>query len=185
MKRRLRVSEMAKAKSWAHHLVQRDDWLVIDVETTGLGPTAEIVELALVGTRGNTLLDAVVRPRTSLVSAASQVHGLSTDILCSAASFEQIYGTLTAILTGRTAVAYNADFDHQALDYTSRIAGLPQIACVWDCAMVRYQQWRGFNASLATVCEIESIGAPGSRHRALPDAQVVWHLIRRMAGESS
>ena len=27
--------------------------------------------------------------------------------------------------------------------------------------------------------------APGSRHRALPDAQVVGHLIRRMAGESS
>ena len=45
---------MAEAKSWAHHLVQRDDWLVIDVETTGLDGNAEIVEAAVVGPRGDT-----------------------------------------------------------------------------------------------------------------------------------
>jgi len=99
---------MAKAKTWAHHLVQRNDWLVIDVETTGLGAHAEIV-----------------------------------------------------------------------------IAGLPPVVCTWECAMTRYEQWRGFHASLDTACEVESIVVDGTRHRALPDATLVWRLIQRMAGRSA
>ena len=184
MKRRLRVSEMAKAKSWAHHLVQRDDWLVVDVETTSLGTTAEIVEVALVGARGDTLLDAMVRPRTAPAPGASRLHGLSADILRRASRFEEIYGILTDLLNGRTVVAYNATFDLQAMNHTCYVARLAPISCTWECAMVRYEQWRGFHASLATACEVESIVTAAPRHRALPDAQLVWRLIRRMAGES-
>ena len=185
MKRHSRVSETAKAKSWAHHLVQRDDWLVIDVETTDLGTNAEIVEVALVGSRGDTLLDVVVRPRTAPTPGASRVHGLSADILCRASPFESIYGILVDLLTGRTVVAYNATFDLQAVNHTCHIAGLAPIGCTWECAMRRYEQWRGFHASLATACEVESIVVEAPRHRALPDAQLVWRLIRRMAGRSA
>ena len=184
MKGRTRVSEMAKAKSWAHHLVQRDDWLVVDVETTGIGNNAEIVEVALVGARGDTLLDAIVRPRTAPSPGASRLHGLSADILGRAPRFDEIYGNLTDLLTGQTVVAYNAKFDLQAIEHTCHIAGLSPISCKWECAMVRYEQWRGFHASLATACEVESIITTAPRHRALPDAQLVWRLIRRMAGES-
>ena len=184
MKRRSRAFETASAKTWAHHLVQRDNWLVIDVETTGLGTNAEIVEAAIVSARGDALLDTVVRPRTPPEPGATRVHGLDADTLRSAVPFEQIYGTIADLLTGRTAVAYNAPFDRQVLSHTCSIAGLPQIGCVWDCAMLRYQQWRGFHASLATACEVESIVASAPRHRALPDALLVWRLIRRMAAES-
>ena len=184
MKRRSRASDMAVAKSWAHHLVQRDDWLVIDLETTGLGNSAEIVEAAIVGARGDTLLDEVVRPRTPSEPGASRVHGLSADILRSAVPFEHVYPILVEFLTGRTAVAYNAAFDQHVLNHTCGIAGLPRIGCAWDCAMLRYEQWRGFHASLATACEVESIVTASPRHRALPDAQLVWRLTRRMAGES-
>lgn len=176
---------MAEAKSWARHLVRRDDWLVIDVETTGLGENAEIVEAAVVGPGGDTLLDAVIRPRTPPDPAASRVHGLSADALLSADPYEHVHGSLEALLTGRLVVAYNVAFDRQALNHTCQVAGLPPIGCTWDCAMLRYEQWRGFHASLATACEVESIAVPASRHRALPDARLVWHLIRRMAGEPS
>lgn len=163
--------------------MQRDDWLVVDVETTGLSANAELVEVAVVGDTGETLLDAVVRPRTPPDAAASRLHGLSADALRSHVRFEQIHGTLTHLLTGRTVIAYNAKFDQHVMDHTCHVAGLPRIDCTWECAMFRYEQWRGFHASLATACEIESIVDTASRHRALPDAQVVRSLIRRMAGE--
>ena len=175
---------MAEAKIWAHHLVQRDDWLVIDVETTGVDENAEIVEAAVVGPGGDTLFDAVIRPREPPDPAASWVHGLSAEALHSADPYELVHGVLKALLTGRLVVAYNAAFDRQALNHTCQMAGLPPIGCTWDCAMLRYEQWRGFHASLATVCEVESIDVPAPRHRALPDARLVWQLIRRMAGES-
>ena len=75
MKKRSRASETAAAKTWAHHLMQRDDWLVIDVETTGLGLEAEVVEAAIIGNRGDTLFDAMVRPHAPPEPKASKVHG--------------------------------------------------------------------------------------------------------------
>ena len=185
MIRHSRVSEMAKAKTWAHHLVQRDDWLVMDVETTGLGTQAEIVEVALVGGGGQTLLDVMVRPRMAPDSGASRVHGLSADMLCRASPFKEVYGSLADLLTGRAVIAYNAAFDRHTLNNTCRISEVPPISCTWECAMARYEQWRGFRASLDTACEVESIVAEARRHRALPDAQLVWRLIRRMAGYSA
>ena len=185
MKRRLRAFETATAKTWAHHLMRRDDWLVIDVETTGLGLEAEVVEAAIIGSRGDTLLDTMVRPDAPPEPQAARVHGLDVEALRDQPRFGQIYGKLVELLTRRTVVAYNADFDRHVLAHTCRAAGLSEIECTWECAMLRYEQWRGFRASLATVCEVESIVAAGRRHRALPDARLVWNLIRRMAGESA
>ena len=74
--------------------MQRDDWLVMDVETTGLGPEAEVVEAAIIGNRGDTLFDAVVRPRTPPEPQASKVHGLHGDVLRNQPRFEQVYGRL-------------------------------------------------------------------------------------------
>lgn len=185
MKRQSRASEMANAKSWAHRLVQRKNWLVIDVETTGLGRQAEIIEVALVGHRGQTVLDVIVRPRTAPDAGSSRVHGISADVLRRASSFEEIYRCLMDRLTGRTVVAYNAAFDSHALNNTCRMTGLRPISCTWECAMARYNQFRGFRASLDTACEVESIVVDGVRHRALLDAQLVWRLIRRIAGYSA
>ena len=183
--RHSRVCEMATARTWAHRLVQRDNWVVIDTETTGLGTSAEVVEVAIVGARGNTLLNSLVRPRIPPEPKASRVHGLNSDALSHAAPFEAVYPTLVERLRHRMVVAYNAAFDQYALDHTCRIAGLPRIGCTWACAMLRYEQWRGFRASLTTACEVESIATAPRHHRALQDAQHVWRLIRRMAGEPS
>ncbi len=185
MRKRSRAFPTAAAKTWAHHLMQRDDWLVFDAETTGLGLEAEVVETAIIGSRGDILLDTLVRPRTPPEPQASKVHGLDAQALRDQPRFGQIYEGLTELLNRRTVVAYHAEFDRQVLAQTCRISGLPQIDCAWECAMLRYEQWRGFRASLATVCEVESIVASGPRHRALPDARLVWNLIRRMAGVSA
>ena len=185
MKRRSRAFETATARAWARRLMQRDDWLVLDVETTGLSTNAELVEVAVVSDTGETLLDAVVRPRTAPEPGASRVHGLSADALRNHAPFEQIHGMVVQLLTRRIVIAYNAAFDQHVVDHTCQVAGLPRIDCTWECAMLRYEQWRGFRASLATACEIESIVGIEPRHRALPDARVVWSLIRHMAGEPS
>lgn len=183
--RHSRGSDMAKAKTWAHHLVQQDNWVAIDVETTGLGTNAEVVEVAIVSASGDTLLDSLVRPHTRPEPAASRLHGLYSEELRDAPPFEQVHLVLVALLRRPIAVAYNAAFDQHALNYSCAIAGLPQIGCTWACAMLRYEQWRGFRASLATACEVEGVSSTGQHHRALSDAQHVWRLVRRMAGEPS
>ena len=183
MKRLSRVCETTKATVWARRLMQRDDWVVIDLETTGLDANAELVEAAILSHSGETLLDAVVHPRTLPEPGASRVHGLYPDMLRNHVRFERIYGTLAQLLADRIVVSYNAAFDRNVLNHMCRVTAAPRIDCYWECAMIRYEQWRGFRASLATACEIESISPPPARHRALPDARLVWNLIRHMAGE--
>jgi DNA polymerase-3 subunit epsilon len=182
MRRRSSGCDAAKAQIWARGLVQREDWLVFDVETTGLEDSAEIVEVGAVGPLGETILDLLVKPKCPVDYLSSPIHGLEAAKLEQAPSFETVYALVSRKLCGHRVIAYNAEFDQRVLDNACRKAGFHPVSCVWDCAMARYEQWRGFRASLANACEIEGI-ATLQRHRALPDALLVWQLLRKMAGE--
>ena len=58
-------------------LLDRTDALIVDCETTGLGPRAEIVELAAVDTTGVLRFAAPVMPQSRISSDASDIHGLT------------------------------------------------------------------------------------------------------------
>jgi len=156
---------------------------VLDLETTGLAPDAEPVEVAVVGPCGDRLVDTLVRPRCKIEAGAARVHGIDEDALAAAPAFAELYPDLQEMLRGRLVVAYLAAFDRAILDHICRSLGLPPFAVQWDCAHARYAAWRGFPASLSTACEIEGL-APAARHRAAPDARRVWELIMRMAGHA-
>jgi DNA polymerase-3 subunit epsilon len=170
-----------EAQTWARRLVQREDWLAVDVETTGLDESAEIVEIGAVGPRGEAILDLLVRPSLEPDHSSTRIHGLDAKVLNHAPCFEDIYSVVNRVLTSRYVISYNAEFDRRVLDSVCWRMGLDPIDCDWECAMARYEQWRGFRSSLTTACEIEGIFAT-QRHRALPDALVVWRLVLKMAG---
>ena len=159
---------------------------MLDLETTGLGPGAEPVEVGVVGPRGDRLVDTLVRPECKVEAGAARVHGLDDEALAAAPGFAELYPELEGILRGRVVVAYAAAFDRAIMEHACRSRGLPPLAVQWDCAHARYAAWRGFPASLSMACEIEGL-APARRHRAAchraaPDARRVWELIQRMAG---
>ena len=161
--------------------MQREDWVVIDVETTGLDQRAEIVEVAAISPRGEALLNHLVHPRCALHESMVRIHGLDEKVLASAPFFEELYSAMYLVLTGRCAIAYNAEFDRWALDTACFKAGVAPLDCSWECALTWYQRWRGFRPSLATACEVEGITI-SKLHRALPDALLVWRLLQKMAG---
>jgi DNA polymerase III epsilon subunit-like protein len=160
----------------------RDDgWAVVDLETTGLGPRAQPVEVAVVGPGGDLVFESLVRPEIEIEPGAVRLHGLDAAALAAAPSFAQIHPELSSAVDGRVVIAYWAVFDRTILERACESAGLPALACQWECAHERYAVWRGFSASLGTACEVEGIAAT-CRHRAATDAWLVWALIARMAG---
>jgi DNA polymerase-3 subunit epsilon len=161
-------------------LALRDDWIVIDFETTGSQPGAEPIEVAIVGPRGDLLLATLLRPHGKIEPAASRIHGFGASEVEKAPPFSQIYPDLMDLLAGRDVIAYGAAFDARILETACRRAALPLINGRWVCAAERYAAWRGFTTSLGIACEIEGI-AVGERHRATADARLVWHLLARMA----
>lgn len=155
--------------------------MVLDTETTGLGEDAEIVEMAIVGPSGQVLFDKLVQPSAAIEYEAARLHRFDPLNLEAAPPFEAIYPILKELLSGRTIVAFHADFDRRVIDSSCRGSSLRPIEGRWACALERYESWRGFRASLGTVCEIEGIPVT-DRHRAVGDAFLVWTLLKRMVG---
>ncbi len=176
----MKRSSARVSRTWAHRLTLHDNWAVLDLETTGLGPGAEPVEVAVVDPRGDVVLESLVRPGCVVEPGATQLHGLHAASLASAPSFAELYPDLRRVLSGRMVVAYWAVFDRSILSRACDRAKLPPPACGWDCAYTRYAAWRGFSAPLSTACEIEGLTS-AVRHRAAADARLVWELIHRMA----
>jgi DNA polymerase III epsilon subunit-like protein len=68
------------------------------METTGLGPGAEPVEVAVVGPRGECLFETLVRPGCEVERGAVRLHGLDDSALAAAPDFAEVFSELERLL---------------------------------------------------------------------------------------
>jgi Exonuclease len=86
-------------------VMSRDDWVVVDVETTGISEHSEIVEIAIVGPSGAVLLNQRVLPKGRIPSGAAQVHGITRQALKDCPSWIDIDATVRRHLAGKRVIA--------------------------------------------------------------------------------
>jgi DNA polymerase-3 subunit epsilon len=91
-------------------------FLVVDVETTGLGPKSRVVEVAWVhvshrGSIGDSFSTLLYADGSSGTWPAKRVHGIRDDDLLDAPRFAEIESGFTRSLQGKILVAHNAKFD--------------------------------------------------------------------------
>jgi DNA polymerase III subunit epsilon len=189
--RRRRDYAHAKARESARRFMRRDDWLVIDTETTGLGESDEIIGIVAVDPTGAQVFAAAVRPRAAIHPDATAVHGLSMGDLADAPSFPEIWPQLRAVLHGHTLVAYDAKFDRRMLDQTSWRYGLTPPQFRWRCAKNLYAQFwgepllpHGYQSQrLAVACR--RLGISLDKSRAADRCRATLALLRAIAGDGS
>ena len=70
-------------------LLDREDVLIVDTETTGLGPRAEVIEVAAVDTTGSAAPERALAPRRANLAALVGNHGL-TEAALSQDYFERL-----------------------------------------------------------------------------------------------
>lgn len=187
--RRQRDHVHAKARESARRFMRRDDWLVIDTETTGLDESDEIIGIVAVDPTGAQVFAAAVRPRAAIHPDATAVHGLTMGDLASAPSFPEIWPQLRAVLHGHTLVAYDAKFDRRMLEQTSWRYGLTPPQFRWRCAKNLYAQFwgepllpHGYRSQrLAVACQ--RLGIPLDKLRAADRCRATLALLRVMAGD--
>jgi DNA polymerase III subunit epsilon len=134
------------AIQWARRLLAAPDaWVVLDTETTGLGITDEIIQIAILAPGGAVLFDSLVKPlgRTSIPSEAAAVHGITIEMLAGAPTFPQIAPRLCEVVGARTVIAYNAEYDRRMLAQTAVMSGARAPHWTWDCAMIQYARFVG------------------------------------------
>ena len=173
-----------RARAW---LSQKP--LVLDTETTGIGPRDEVVQVAVVDTDGEALLYTLVRPTRAIPLDAMRIHGISDGDVMDAPTGADVCRSLPSLLSGRLLCTYNADFDTRLLAQTARAwrVGLPsyRAECVmklyaehagqWDAARRNYR-WHSLEAAVRR-CRLGEFQG----HDALADARMTLKLLEHIA----
>lgn len=175
--------------TWCQNLLTRDDWLIVDTETTGTDIYAEAIQIGVVGFDGRELYNQLIKPIHSIPSGASDIHGITDETVQNSPLFPDIYQELQQILGNNLLIAYNADFDKRILHQTCRASNLPVFTNVWECAMKRYAEYHGdWNSyrhnftwqKLETAVKSVGITEDFEYHGALADCFATWKLIERL-----
>ncbi|CAB4344071.1 unannotated protein [freshwater metagenome] len=167
-----------------HELDQ--DFVVVDVETSGLDPAAgaRVIEIAAVRIRPN---GELVDSMSTLINpgdgdtGADWIHGITPAMVANAPTFEQVFDEFARVLDNAVFVAHHAKFDEGFVAAEAEIAGvnlavMPAICTYW-LARSSVKGTENFKlGTLATHFGISQVGA----HSALDDARVVATMLPKM-----
>ena len=168
--------------------------LILDTETTGLGPAAEIVELGIIDVQGQVVFESLVRPITPIPGAATAIHGITNADVAKAPTWAEVHVQVCKVLEGRSVAIYNATFDNRLLAQTAALYGL-QVAvyqpfCValayaqyhgeWDVSSTSWKRQRLKNAVAQTAIKTPD---EGQAHRAVFDCRLALGVLQAIAGK--
>lgn len=170
--------------------------LFLDTETTGLGRSAEICEIALLETNGQILIQTLVRPTQPIPYEVTIIHGISDEDVADAPTFREVWEELKQALEGRPIIAYNAPFDERMLFQSAQAHGINWLDDFeaarqpeFNCAMKLYRlfQWerrneRGVFGRKRLVDAATHLGiAVPYLHRAWVDAELCRQVVIEIA----
>jgi DNA polymerase III subunit epsilon len=178
----------ARAIAWAAAASADPRVVYLDTETTGFGPGAEIVDVAVVGAGGEVLFDSLVKPLQRIPAEVIAIHGITDADVIGAPRWDELYDDLRPMLEGRRIVVYNVAFDRQMIAQSCARCGVPLPDADWECAMKKYagfygswdpgKRWYKFQKLERAVL---AFGAEPGGHRAAADALACRAVVLGMA----
>ena len=159
----------------------------VDVETTGCyAGRHRIIDVAVIGATGDRLdfeWQSLVHPGSRVSAGITALTGIDDALLEGAPPFEEIAAELARRLAGRVFIAHNARFDYgfirrefARLETNWRSPSL----CTVRLSRALFPEMSHHN--LDAVMQRHDITIE-KRHRAMPDAQVLWQLWRKLRVE--
>jgi DNA polymerase-3 subunit epsilon len=169
--------------------MNQQHFTVFDTETTGLDPQtgARVLEIAVVriDAFGNEIeaWSSLCNPGDGVELGATEIHGITADMLVGAPRFADIVGNFVETARGSILMAHNAPFDLGMMRNEFRLAGLawPEQQ-VGDTLVAARKLIPGLRSyKLTALAEHLGIRFDGEAHTALADtrvaARVATHLL--------
>lgn len=164
-------------EDFKYFLKNKDKFIILDTETTGLDYTDEIVEISIIDMDGNVLLDTLIYTNVDISPEASNVNGIIKEMLSGKPTIKDLTPKLNEIFKDKTVLIYNEDFDTRML-YQSGFEGDIKSECLMNLYMQLCNSERWISLSNAMLFEdVEEI----QNHRALGDCQCCLALIKKIA----
>ena len=166
----------------------------LDTETTGTGPTDEVIEIGIVDADGTPLFESLVKPVGKVATNARRVHGIRDEMLASAPRWMILWPKVEAILAGRTVGIYNADFDVRMFQQTHahyKMRWMIPQGTSFFCVMKLYAQFYGERNPRTGGYRWQSLENAGRQcrlsqpnaHRSIADSLLTRALLEYMAAQ--
>ena len=175
------------AKAWVSRLP-----VYLDTETTGIKNNDGIVEISVLDHDASVLIDTLVKPMARIPPDATQIHGISNEMVRSAPGWEDVWPEVEAVLTGRSVGIYNAEFDLRMIKQTHNNHWMQwqqpegsEFFCIMKIYAQFYGQWNSRHGnyrwqSLEAAGKQCGIPLPNT-HRAKDDTQLTRAILLHMA----
>lgn len=174
--------------------------IYLDTETTGLSFDDEIVDVAIINSGGEAMLDTLVKPGNPIPASATRIHSITNDDVAAAPRFDVVWrAQLGEILTGshlrydQAIVIYNAVYDVRMIkqslkQYGVAPRGIKQPFCAMHLYAEFYGEWDNSRNSyrwhkLGVAAAQCGIAWPDDLHRALADAQLTRAIVEHIASQ--
>lgn len=162
--------------------MERLDYTVIDVETTGLSPEKDvIIEVSALRVRGNEPAESYtsfINPYRHIPKQITELTGITDVDLLEAPDAELVAEELAAFIGDDTLVAHNATFDMRFLSKLFSVYGMhmENVAYIDTLRLAREAFPDLPNHKLSTLIEELDLGDEQT-HRAADDVQVTLQLL--------
>ena len=162
-----------------------DDYIVVDLETTGLDPVGcEIIEIGAIRCVGGEELDrfeSLIRPSVSLPSIITQITGLRDSDLLDAPSIEEVLPEFLHYVGDSILIGHNVNFDvnflyEKTLEHTG-VLFTNSFVDTLRLSRILYPGVKSHKLSdMGRICHIPNCNA----HRAMADVEQTWKLYEHM-----
>lgn len=172
--------------------VAAKNFVVLDTETTGLGYTDEIIEIAIIDHNGKVLMDNRIEPSKPIPADAIAIHGITNEDVAGCPRFSDLLTLIKGHLAGKDVIVYNANYDRKLLHQSAEQAGLEKTNWKafsnWSCAMLAFApifgEWNDYRGNykwqrLSTAAGYYNIEV-NAAHSALGDCLMTLAVINAM-----
>lgn len=171
------AADKKEAIEWARQILQRNDVLILDTETTDLD--GEIIELAIINLQGETVYNRRFKPISPISDGAKGVHGITAEMLVNEPRFADCkMDVFVPLITAGLVLIYNKAFDITRLRHTCKLHGVDMPNFKADCLMEWYAQfvneWSDYHESYRWQ-------PLNGGHSALSDCLAALAVLREMA----
>lgn len=180
------TSSQAKAQLQFNQWNRDENAVIVDTETTGLW-NAEIVDIAVIDMSGKPLLNTLVKPKGSIPVGATEIHGITNEMVAEAPTWPEVWEQLHPILKDKTVLIYNEEFDIRVMKESffawEDELGYDQVDEAIElideldshCVMKEYAQLVGASKWLKLT---EAVGRE-IKHRALDDCLATLEVVKK------
>ena len=126
-------------------LSDKDRYIIVDTETSGLGNYADVLEICAISLDGEVLIEYFFNPKGIISPEAISIHGLTKETLQQkgAVTWDVCASNIDRVFADKIMLAYNASFDRKMIDQTAALYGFKNPIEADLCLMRLRQQFEG------------------------------------------